>query len=111
MQDSIENLTPSSMPQASKNNLKPQEIDFEKITDENEKKAAAIVIREWLQEVQKEVSDILEKHGVHVFQLSIIHEGTKNPLVLWRGGIYGAAQIAKHAASVLKSQVLEELSE
>jgi hypothetical protein len=107
MSDPIEN----SAPQASKDNLRPPEIDFEKITDENEKKAAAMAIKEWLQEIQKEVSDILEKKGVHVFQLSVLHEGTKNPLVLWKGSIYGAAKIAKHAASALKSQVLEELSE
>jgi TPP-dependent indolepyruvate ferredoxin oxidoreductase alpha subunit len=91
------------------NNLKPWEIDPRKIENVDDRKKAVIVLEEWLDTVQKQVSEVLSKHGVTTFQMSILHPCMKTPFVMGNGNNYTCAKIARAAALVLRDRVMQEL--
>lgn len=96
--------------QALNKSLHPSQVNWNKISSDEEKKQVDDIIDEWLKNLQKEVSDLLEKHGATTYQLTILHEGTKKPMLMARGSIYEAAKLAVSATRQLRGQIAEELS-
>jgi len=91
-------------------NLPPWDIDPETFQGEEDAKLAQERMNKWLEEFQKDLSQLLEKNGISVFTLDFLHKGSKTPILLTRGNSYVVAKLAKHAAIETKTRVEQELS-
>ena len=65
---------------------------------------------EWIEKIQKDVSNVLEENGVTTYEICFYHKGTGTPIIAARGTTYGVAKLAVAAARSLKKQVDEELN-
>lgn len=102
--------TKSDATNATKNDLPPWQIDLSKITDENERNIAQETIDQWIQNLQKDVSDLFTKNGLRVYQISFLHEGTKTPILLSKGSNFLCCRLAAYGHKALKDQVDKELT-
>jgi hypothetical protein len=90
-------------------NLKPQHINWPKIEDNDIRNKAEKIIDEWLNTIHKDISELLEKHDLTVYQISFIHPGTKTPILLTRGDLLQTAILAATATRQLKTQIDERI--
>jgi len=91
-------------------NLPPWDIDPETFKGEEDAKLAQEQMNKWLEEFQKDLSQLLEKNGISVFTLDFLHKGSRTPILLTRGNSYVVAKLSKHAAIETKARVEHELS-
>lgn len=90
-------------------NLKPQHINWLNIKDSNTRNEADEVISNWLDGIHKDISELLEKHDLTVYQISFVHPGTKNPILLTRGDLLQTTILAATATRQLKAQIDERI--
>jgi hypothetical protein len=63
-----------------------------------------------LEQLQKDIYNILEKHGIKKWQMSYYDPISKTPIILARGEAYTTCRLAIQAVRILKAQVDKELS-
>ena len=90
-------------------NLKPQHINWLEIKDSDTNNEVDKIISNWLDEIHKNISELLEKHDLTVYQISFIHPGTKNPILLTRGDLLQTTILAATATRQLKAQINERV--
>ena len=90
--------------------LNPCDIDWSQYEDKQRQKQAQKIVDDWLAELQKDVSVLLEKHGIEKYQLSILHNGTRNPMLLIRGGLFDCTKLSVSATNELRGRVAQELA-
>ena len=103
-------LAASQPPQAPQDNLKPWDIAITKTSDPKDIEAAKKILDAWLEDMQKDVSELFAKNGITIYQITILHPGTKSPMFMLSGSNYLTARLAVAAARELRGRVAEELS-
>lgn len=89
--------------------LKPQYINLKEIKDDRERIEAENILDKWVENIYKDISNLLEKYDLNIYQLSFLHPGTRNPILLARGDLFQTAILATTAARQLKTQIDEKL--
>lgn len=89
--------------------LPPSEIDWRSCEDRQQRELLQKRIDTWMEETQKDVSELLEKKGIKEYQLSFLHKGTNSPMLMVRGGLFNTAKLAVSATNELRKQVAEQL--
>jgi hypothetical protein len=107
MGDNNQENVPAAPPNI--NNLSPQDIDIKKIADKTQAESAKKVIDSWLDSIDADITKVLTEHGVNVYQMTILHPGSKMPLMLAHGNLYAVTKLAVSTARTLKKQVDDEL--
>jgi hypothetical protein len=93
-----------------KKSLPPWEIDTSVIQDPKEKKEAQAEINKWADQLSEDLHVLLTKNGIEVYELSFLHEGSRKPMLLYRGHEFMVCRLACFARDKLKAQVDEQLS-
>lgn len=113
-QDGIEETAPSTtqaaLPQAPIDNLRPWEINFKDIKDEKTKQHVEIIMKKWMNNLQKDLDDLLSKNGITVFELGFIHTATKGTMLITNGELLAVTKAAKLAYIELRGRVAEQVS-
>jgi hypothetical protein len=91
-----------------KNLPPPSETDW-RVEDKQHRETLQQHVDTWMEEIQKDISELLKERGIEKFQLSFIHKGTNSPMMMIRGGLFECAKLAVSAANELKKQVAEHL--
>ena len=99
---------PSSPVSATKESLPAWMINTDNIKDKAEQQAAEAQIRAWVEKIQKDVSEVLEKNGVKTFQLTILHQGSGTPIPLGKGTNYNCGRLAVYACRMFKMRIDQE---
>ena len=97
-------------PQASQDNLKPWDIALTKDSNPKDIETAKKILDPWLENMQKDISEIFAKNGITIYQITILHPGTKSPMFMLSGSNFLTAKLAVAAARELRGRVAEELS-
>lgn len=93
-----------------KKSLPPWEIDTSTIQDPEEKKEAQVEINKWADQLSEDLHVLLAKNGIEVYELSFLHEGSRKPMLLYRGHEFMTCKLACFARDKLKAQVDEQLT-
>lgn len=98
---------PSVDPQS--NTLHPSKIDLTKITDKDERKIAEKILSDWHDVVDQEVSELLQKHGVSVYVLSVRQDGMRTGMLFARGDLLNITKLSSQSSRYLKKQIDTEV--
>ena len=102
--------TPSTQVSSTKDNLPAWLINTDNIKDKEQQKEAETQIKAWVERIQKDVSEILEKNGVKTFQLTILHQGSGTPIPLGKGTNYNCGRLAVYACRMFKARIDQEFA-
>lgn len=98
-------------PQVSQNkDLKPWEIVIEKSDEKEILQQKKEAVNQWLKQLQEDVSGLLSKNGITVYQITILHPGTRSPMFILSGNNYVTGKLAKAAYLELRGRVAEEFA-
>lgn len=86
-------------------NEQPWNIDPSKITDQQQLKQAQDRIDEWVQQLQKDISELLEKNGIEKYNLGFNHPASGDLIMINRGSLLEAAVISKQVYVSMKTQI------
>ena len=64
----------------------------------------------WTEDLKKDLSDLLAKNGVTVFELGFVHPGTKGTMLIANGGVFETAKVAVAVTRELRGRVAEQLA-
>ncbi len=92
-------------------NLNPWEIDPSKITDKKAQEEAEIVIHKWAETLDKELSALLSKNGINIYEFGFIHRATNSPMHIVKGNLYTVTKLTKVTYSELKSRLDKEFED
>lgn len=93
------------------NSLHPSKINYKNITDKAEQDKAKQLIDDWYDTIRKDVHALLAKHGVTVYEIGFVHDGSRNPMVIAHGHIFEIAKLSVVVARELRGRVAEELTD
>ena len=87
----------------------PWSIDPREIHTEETRKTAEELIDEWVQKIQKDVSEMLKENHVEEFVIAFKHPASEQLVLLSKGSPYDTAVLATDTARTLKTRVLKRL--
>ena len=88
---------------------KLSELNYDKTSTDDEKEQIDIQINAHIQEIQKQMSILLEKHGVAKYQLSFIHEGTNQIILESKGSLLEVAELSHRTTRSLQEQIKKRI--
>lgn len=98
-----------SQDQPQVDSLHPAQINYKQIKDKELRDIADKKIEAWYQELEKDLSAVMQKHGVGVYGMGFQHPGSKEYMLLSGGNLYDVAKSTTAIALYMRRRVLEEL--
>ena len=89
-------------------NLHPCEINIESYTDPEQKEIAEKKLDEWMDKLKKDISELLQKNGVNIYQMSFLHKGTQSAPLIKNGSNYITTKLALAAYRELRGQFVDK---
>ena len=98
-----------AQPQIPQKGLPPWGVNIEDCKTEDEMKHAQEALNIWIDNINKEIHEVLKKHSINVYQLSFWPIGLRIPIILASGDAYYTARLAAHAQQALEERAVQNM--